>query len=797
MKLRYLLFLFCFLGMSSLNAQTWTTKQIGTASTFMERMWFTSSTTGYSALGDNTGGTGSVLKTTDAGNTWTKIITSCTNATYDVNFLNANTGHVCDFNGVISRTTNAGGSWTTVYSNGSSNYLYNMGFFDANTGFAAGFAYTVRTTNGGTNWSEGALAGTQYSNAVVSSTKAFMAGSQTGSDGGVWTSTNSGASWVYTQLTASNIFYDIYFVDANTGYVVGGGGLAYKTTNGGTNWTALTTGVTNAFQCVYFQNANTGFFAGSGGQVYRTTNGGANFTASTTIPFISGQTQYDMYFFNATNGIMCGSQGAIYKTTDAGLNWTTVGNNQQLNIISFVDANTGYTAGNSSTFEKTTDGGNTWQIMQSFSSALTINAMEFIDASTGYIGGNTGNLIKTTDGGASWTTLTPGVATNILSLKFIDANTGYYGTTAGGVRITTNGGANWTALTTGAATNITGLSFPSANTGYLCSTTGIVRKTTNAGTNWTLLTTKITANLNSIYFLDDNTGWAVGASGKTIRTTNGGTVWDTTTTPGSTQALNSVRFGSVNQGIAVGNTGTIMVTNNGGANWSAQTSGTTANLRSVNLQASNNIFVSGGNGVILNSNDQILPVELSSFTSSVVNGSVLLNWKTVSELNNSGFEVQRSYKSDDVWIKMGFVTGSGTTSNERSYSFEDRNLASGIYHYRLKQVDYNGNFEYKNLSNEVVVGKPITFALNQNYPNPFNPSTKISFEIPIDGIVSLKIFDVSGKEVMTLIDGFKTADYYTVSFDARSLPSGVYFAKLVTENNGNNLVKTIKMVLSK
>ncbi|MBS1493838.1 MAG: T9SS type A sorting domain-containing protein [Bacteroidetes bacterium] len=799
MNLKNSVFLVILLiGFNSLNAQTWTTKQVGISNTFMQRMWFTGSTTGYATSGDNTGGTGSVLKTTNAGLTWTKYVTTCTNATYDVNFLNANTGFTCSFNGEISRSTNAGVNWTTVYANGSSNYLYTMGFLNANTGFAGGFSYTVRTTNGGTNWTESSLSGFQYSNSVLSSTKAIMCGSQTGSDGGVWTSTDAGASWNYVQVTASNILYDIYFVDANTGYVVGGGGLAYKTTNGGTSWgSALTTGSTNTFQCVYFQNANTGFIAGSGGSVYRTTNGGTNFTQCTTIPNISGQTQYDIAFLDANNAIMSGSQGALFKTTDEGLNWTTVGNNQQLNAITFVDASTGYVAGNSSSFQKTTDGGNTWQVYQSFSGAITSNAVEFIDASTGYIAGNTGNLIKTTNGGVNWTALTPGVATNILSLKFLDANTGYYGTTAGGVRITTNGGANWTALTTGAATNITSLSFPSANTGYLCSTGGIVRKTTNAGTNWTLLTTKITANLNSIYFLDDNTGWAVGASGKTIRTTNGGSVWDTTTTPGSTQALNSVRFGSVNQGIAVGNTGTIMVTNNGGVNWSAQTSGTTANLRSVYIgQLGTSLFVSGANGTILNSTDQVLPVELSFFNSSVTGRNVKLSWGTILEQNNSGFTIERK-NSGGVWNDIGFVNGIATTNQQQSYSFDDRNLSSGKYSYRLKQIDFNGNYKYYNLSSEVIVGKPSSFALMQNYPNPFNPSTKISFEIPLDGMVSLKIYDVTGKEVMTLLEGYKTADYYTVNFDAKTLTSGIYFCKLAIQNESRNFVKTIKMVLSK
>jgi hypothetical protein len=190
-------------------------------------------------------------------------------------------------------------------------------------------------------------------------------------------------------------------------------------------------------------------------------------------------------------------------------------------------------------------------------------------------------------------------------------------------------------------------------------------------------------------------------------------------------------------------------------------------------------------------------VELSSFTSNVNGSNVTLNWKTTSEQNNAGFEIQRSYKNDDVWIKTGYVAGNGTTNSERSYSFEDRNLVSGSYYYRLKQIDFNGNYSYKNLSNEVIIGKPVSFELSQNYPNPFNPKTKITFQIPFDAQVVIKIYDVTGKEVKTLLNDYKKADYYSVDFNAAELSSGIYFCKLSAQNESNSFVKTIKMALSK
>lgn len=190
-------------------------------------------------------------------------------------------------------------------------------------------------------------------------------------------------------------------------------------------------------------------------------------------------------------------------------------------------------------------------------------------------------------------------------------------------------------------------------------------------------------------------------------------------------------------------------------------------------------------------NDQVLPVELASFTSNVNGNNVDLAWTTSTETNNAGFDIERS--SNGVWTRIANVTGNGTTSSPQSYTFSDRNLTSGIYNYRLKQIDFNGNFEYFSLSNEVVIGVPTKYELSQNYPNPFNPSTKINYSIPQDGLVSLKIFDMSGKEVATLVNEVKTAGYYDLSFNAANLPSGVYFYTLSAER----FTETKKMLLVK
>ncbi len=193
--------------------------------------------------------------------------------------------------------------------------------------------------------------------------------------------------------------------------------------------------------------------------------------------------------------------------------------------------------------------------------------------------------------------------------------------------------------------------------------------------------------------------------------------------------------------------------------------------------------------------DSPLPVELSSFSSTLSGRNVTLNWVTNGEENNSGFDIEKLVSANE-WSKIGFVEGSGTTKSQKSYSFTERRLGTGNYSYRLKQIDFNGNFKYYNLSNEVIVGVPTKFELVQNYPNPFNPVTKIDYSIPSNGNVTLVIYDALGKEVSKLVNGNLQAGYYSVDFNASQLASGVYYYKLDL-NGQNKFSDTKKMLLVK
>lgn len=191
-----------------------------------------------------------------------------------------------------------------------------------------------------------------------------------------------------------------------------------------------------------------------------------------------------------------------------------------------------------------------------------------------------------------------------------------------------------------------------------------------------------------------------------------------------------------------------------------------------------------------------LPVELTSFTAALNNSAVELNWNTATEVNNYGFEVERLAISDKLlangWSKIGFVEGHGNSNSPKDYSFEDNNPPIEILQYRLKQIDFDGKFEYSDVV-EVNYDAPVKFVLDQNYPNPFNPTTKISYEIPVKANVVIKVYDVLGSEVVALLNEDKLPGRYQVEFNAPNLTSGIYFYSI----NAGEYKSIKKMILLK
>jgi hypothetical protein len=193
----------------------------------------------------------------------------------------------------------------------------------------------------------------------------------------------------------------------------------------------------------------------------------------------------------------------------------------------------------------------------------------------------------------------------------------------------------------------------------------------------------------------------------------------------------------------------------------------------------------------LNYSQGALPVELSSFSASIYRNSIKLNWRTETEVNNYGFEVERKSVNGN-WDKIDFVNGCGNSNSPKDYSYTDNNVKIGKYSYRLKQVDNDGTFEYSNII-EITFKNVEEYNLAQNYPNPFNPNTNISFVLPEAGNVKLTIYNLLGQAIKTLVNGFKESGLHNLSFDARDLNSGIYLYKL----EANGYTQTRKMTLVK
>jgi len=230
------------------------------------------------------------------------------------------------------------------------------------------------------------------------------------------------------------------------------------------------------------------------------------------------------------------------------------------------------------------------------------------------------------------------------------------------------------------------------------------------------------------------------------------------------------------------------------------------------IPALQGITVTGGrlnvNNAVLEISTPIVPVELVSFNGEANSSTVLLSWITATEINNQGFEIERtrlrsSNYAEASWEKIGFIPGFGTTTEPKSYSFTDEDISSGFYSYRLKQIDFDGSMLYSNVI-EVEVAAPNKFSLKQNYPNPFNPSTKIKYAIGSRQFVQLKVYDVLGNEIVTLVNEELPAGEYEVEFNlnstsdksfrlVRNLSSGVYFYQLIA----GTYSETKKMILSK
>lgn len=198
------------------------------------------------------------------------------------------------------------------------------------------------------------------------------------------------------------------------------------------------------------------------------------------------------------------------------------------------------------------------------------------------------------------------------------------------------------------------------------------------------------------------------------------------------------------------------------------------------------------NLLIFRLNYEVLPVELVSLSITAKEEGALLSWRTIAEINNLGFEIQRKRKGANEWNTVGFVKGKGNSNNVNNYTFFDKLSSEGIYFYRLKQIDYDGKYKYTSVISLIYKKEIKAFLLEQNYPNPFNSFTKIKFEIPYKTELTLDIYDIRGQKIITLVKGTYEAGFYEINFNADFLSAGNYFYVLST--NEQKIVKKFTLL---
>ena len=395
----------------------------------------------------------------------------------------------------------------------------------------------------------------------------------------------------------------------------------------------------------------------------------------------------------------------------------------------------------------------------------------------------------------TWNAQTSGTSQALWDVSFVNASTGWVAGDNGTIRHTTNGGTTWSGQTSGTTNLLRGVVFVDANTGWVAGYGGTILHTTNGGTTWTAQTSGTGSNLQDVAFANANTGWVVGSSGTILHTTNGGTTW-TAQTSGTSNSLSDLAFVSTSMGWTAGAGGTILHTNNGGTTWTAQTSGTSEGLQGVDFVDANTGWTVGNNGTILHTTNGSLPVELTHFEATLDGHDALLTWKTASETNNAGFEIQRISKNDGaspLWQALGFVDGHGTTELPQSYAYRVEALEPGRHVFRLKQIDFDGTFEY-HPEVEVVVEMTERFFVEPAYPNPFNPQARLRFAVQRAQAVEVGLFDLLGRRVAVLYTGMASAgQVQEVWIDGSALPSGLYVVRV----QGASFVETQLVTLLK
>ncbi len=677
-----------------------------------------------------------------------------------------------------------------------------------------------------------------------------------GSDGLLIKSITGGNSWLSVTAFTGSDLYSMYFFNVNTGYIVGDGGLILFTSNGGTNWTSVVTNNAVPLRSVTFTAQNSGFISGDNGELYKTTTG---ITGWQRINLNSNLNLNEVYFLNETKGFVCADSGKVFQTSNGGLNWSVQNaatNYQNIMCIEFTNTLTGYigiyaeATGSNSNLYKTTDGGTSWLNVPLNIAARNLLDIKFINDSTGFISCDNGPVLTTTNSGTFWFPYGLPPSTKMNSISKLDTSVIICGTNGW---ISKNGPSGYQEIIGGSKKDFVAISFINENTG-ICIGDFQLNRTTNGGMNWKI---QMTGNISwfegaatylinsrsfpsgSIYAISHayTPAWLPHES--ISRSTDGGITWSycygsygyyggldekegvtyishsnsiLKSTGGNyiavynlpNSSLGDVAFANALTGFVVctnssGGNG-LLKTINGGVNWSFAVNPSNRSIENIEFLASGFGYASGvDSGYFMKTTD--FGTTWQSFNTGL--NQYNQDMKFLDE--NNGWLLNHfggwpgSYRL--YFTKNGALNFYPVTSleqfNVKSFSFINANTGyvCGDSGKVLKTT--NGGLTFITQNGELY---PDRYILSQNYPNPFNPVTNIKFDIPIAGFVKITIFDLLGREVITLVNEQMQPGSYNVDWDASNYPSGVYFYKIEVRqarSSTGDFFESKKMVLMK
>ena len=699
--------------------------------------------------------------------------------------------------------------WYWQYPQPTGNNLRSVVFTDANTCWMTGYYGTIlKSTNAGENWFA------QASNSIMNLGRASFINNSTGwtagnanYNGEILKTTNGGDNWVTISNTTENYYYNIFFVSEYTGWC-----LHYdintweltpimKSTNGGYNWTEQWTENDPLIflTSIFFPSASTGFAIGGkydssysnlSAFILKTSDGGQTWMSQI------GDTNTllrSLYFISPNVGWAVGStrltdNGVIMKTVNGGTSWSRqIIQGAPLRTVFFSTPEQGWVAGNNGKIYTTGNGGNNWNLQQS-GTITELYSINFSGVNSGIAAGDFGTVVRTTNSGVTWITYPKKDSMNYNSICFSSGETGWAvgsinSSQPGAITKTTDGGDTWTRypVTFSKALNFV-KEFNSIV--WAVGVDGIIVKSTNYGNSWIPNSSLITSSLYSIYFVNASTGWAVG--NLVSKTTNGGASWFPQNS-GTYNTMRSVWFTSETNGIAVGDGGTIIKTSNAGENWNVIPGVSTGYLTNVCFTDSENGWIAGDSYLLRSTNGGS-----NWITQPAVTNPYYIYFFTpmigyTLGFNGAGTEIKKTTNGGQTWEDQHCPA----QYNIYSVCFASALTGCAVGYSGTILRTTTGGAPIGIMTNSIEI--PNHFLLSQNFPNPFNPSTIINYQLSMFNYVSLKVFDVLGKEVATLVSEKQSAGTYQVEFDGSNLTSGVYFYKLTA----GEFTDTKKMVLIK